>query len=258
MPKCLMLAKWFGLSDPQMEEQVNDRISFRRFVGLRGDEQAPDETTMVTFRDRLRAARLFERLFETMNTHLEQLGLFVREGSIVDASIIEQSRPRKNDHGTISRDAEASYTKKSGQIRHGYKLHTAVDAGSGLISKLAFTTAKAHDSTQIDALTEEEEAAVIADSAYADQARRRRLQERGVMDGLAYKRVRGQGRLRPWQERFNRVVAALRGPGEMPFAWLKRLQGFVRVRYRGLQRNRDDALMHALAFNARRSLSLSG
>jgi IS5 family transposase len=256
MLKCLMLCKWFNLSDPGMEEQVNDRISFRRFVGLQAQEAAPDETTMVYFRERLREASLFEMLFERMNGHLTKQGLLVREGTIVDATIIAQSTGRQREDGTSTRDPEASYTKKGGQVHHGYKLHTAVDVQSGLLADLRFTTAKMHDSTQIDQLTEEETVAVIADSAYADRARRQRLKQRGVMDGIMYKRVRGQAKLHPWQERFNRVVAKLRGPGELPNAWLKRFQGFVAVRYRGLQRNRDDAICHALAFNCRRMLCL--
>lgn len=256
MLKCLMLSKWFGLSDPQLEEQVNDRISFRRFVGLTADDQAPDETTMVTFRNRLRQAGMFEQMFSCLQRHLDEQGLIVHEGTIVDASIIQQSRGHKRDDGTSTRDPEASYTKQHGQVHHGYKLHTAVDLHSGLIKKLAFTTAKVHDSRTIDELTADEEHAVIADSAYGDRDRRRRLQARGVMDGIAYKRKRGQPTLYPWQQRINRAVAKLRGRGELPFAWLKRFQGFARVRYRGLHRNADDAFCHALAFNCRRMLSL--
>jgi IS5 family transposase len=256
MLKCLMLSKWFNLSDPQLEEQVNDRISFRRFVGLSAEDRAPDETSMVQFRARLREAGMFERLFNRLQRHLQEQGLIVRQGTIVDATIIEQSRGRKRDDGTSTRDPEASYTKHHDQIHHGYKLHAAVELDSGLIRRLSFTTAKVHDSQAIDALIEDETHAVIADSAYHDAARRRRLLRRGVMDGIIYKRKRGQAKLHRWQERINRAVAKLRGRGELPFAWLKRFQGFVRVRYRGLQRNADDAFCHAMAFNCRRMLSL--
>ncbi|MGH3954168.1 MAG: IS5 family transposase [Mycobacterium sp.] len=257
MLKCLMLCKWFGLSDPQLEEQVNDRISFSRFVGLRAREAAPDETTMVNFRGRLREAGMFEELFNRLRRHLDEQGLIVREGTVVDATIIEQSRGRRREDGTSTRDPEASYTKKGGQIHHGYKLHTAVDLASGLIRTLSFTTAKVHDSRAIDHLMADEAHAVIADSAYDDADRRRRLQARGVLDGIMYKRRRGQAKLHPWQQRINRAVAKLRGRGELPFAWLKRFQGLARVRYHGLQRNADDAYCHALAFNCRRMLSVT-
>src|SRR5271170_7583921 len=94
MIKILMLQKWFNLSDPQAEEQLNDRVSFRRFVGLRGEAAAPDETTIVKFRRRLREANLDARLFDIVKRSINQRGLLLKEGTLVDALIIQASTGR--------------------------------------------------------------------------------------------------------------------------------------------------------------------
>lgn len=127
MIKCLMLAKWFKLSDPQLEEQLKDRISFRRFVGLSFTDATPDETTFVRFRNRLREARLHDHIFDAVVRYIEGQGLLVREGTLVDATITDQSRGRGRDDGTRTRDPDASFTKKHGETRHGYKGHIAAD-----------------------------------------------------------------------------------------------------------------------------------
>ena len=95
MLKCMMLAKWFNLSDPQLEEQLKDRISFRKFVGLSFDDTTPDETTFFGFRKRLREAELDGYLFQSVVKHLESQGFLVREGTMVDATIIEQAKGKQ-------------------------------------------------------------------------------------------------------------------------------------------------------------------
>lgn len=258
MLKCLLLAKWFNLSDPQLEECLQDRLSFRRFVGLSLTDRTPDETTFVVFRRRLREAKLHDTLFDTVLDHIESQGLLVKEGTLVDATIIEQSRGRKREDGTSTRDEEASFTSKHGRKHHGYKGHIAADQ-SGIVIRYAFSTAKDHDSRYIDELTEHEPAggAVIADSAYSDQQRRRRLRKRGVIDGIVYKRVRGQEKLHDWQERWNRLVGKLRAKVEHPLGMMKQQFGYRRVRYRGLQRNAFDFCITLIAANVKRSLSLA-
>jgi len=257
MLKCLMLQRWFNLSDPQLEEQLRDRISFRRFVGLALEDATPDETTFVRFRARLRESGLEQKVFENVLDQLGGRGLLVKEGTIVDATVIEQSRGSKGGDGSSTRDPDASYTRKHGRVYHGYKAHVASDRG-GLITRCAMTTAKTHDSRAIDELVEGERVAVFADSAYDDRERRRRLRDRGVIDAIVYKRRRGQAKLRDWQLRWNRLVTPVRATGERVFAVLKRHMGWRRARYRGLDRNRSDLLLTAAAYNLKWSLSLSG
>jgi transposase, IS5 family len=136
-------------------------------------------------------------------------------------------------------------------------MHTATDAGSGLITAVVTSTASHHDSRHIDELVEAvgEGRAVFADSAYSDAERRRRLEKRGVLPAIIYKRVKGQKKLYPWQKKFNRLVSQVRAVGEHPYAWMKRLMNFARCRYRGLRRNGFDFTMTAAAYNVRKAVS---
>jgi len=255
MLKALMLAKWFNLSDPGLEDAIKDRISFRRFVGLSFDDATPDETSFVVFRRRLREAGLHDTIFAAVVEHIEGQGLLVKAGTMVDATIIEQSRGRTRADGTSTRDSDASFTKKHGKTHHGYKGHVAVDF-SKIVTGYRFTTASEHDSRRIDELVKDERHAVIADSAYASEARRAALRGRGVIDGIIYKRQRGQAELRPWQERWNTAVSRLRARVEHPLGMLKQQLGYRRARYRGRDRNEFDFALTLAACNLKRSLSL--
>jgi IS5 family transposase len=254
--KCLMLQKWFGLSDPQLEEQLRDRISFRRFVGLGLSEPTPDETSLVVFRRRLREAGHERTLFEAVNRHLQSLGLILQAGTLVDATIIEAPRGRSRADGTSTRDAEASFTKKSDRTYHGYKGHIATDR-RGVVKDFRFTTARVHDSRCIDELIRKEKTLVVADSAYMDQKREERLRRRGVCFGVVKRRVRGQAELPRHQQLLNRAWATIRAIVEHPFAWMRNM-GYRKVRYRGLERNALDFALHAAAYNLKRSFSLRG
>lgn len=255
MLKCLMLAKWFGLSDPQLEENLRDRLSFRRFVGLSLLDRTPDETSFVQFRKRLRAAELDRRLFDDTLAHLRDLGLLVKEGSIVDATIIEQARGSKRDDGTSTRDPEASFTKKNGETYHGYKGHINADR-SALVTDYRFSDAARHDSNFIDELTESETTMVAADTAYRSAEREQRLRARGVTCAIAFKRTKGQKELPPLLKKLNRMIARVRAVVEHPFAWMKQM-GHRRVRYRGRRRNELDFALMLVAYNWKRSLSLT-
>jgi len=254
--KCLMLQKWFGLSDPQLEEQLRDRISFRRFVGLGLSEPTPDETSLVVFRRRLREAGHARTLFDAVNRHLEKLGVILHTGTLVDASIQEAPRGRTREDGTSTRDPEASFTRKNDRTYHGYKSHIATDR-RGVVKDFCFTTAKVHDSRCLDQLIRTEKRLVVADSAYMDQQREERLRRRGVCFGVVKRRVRGQAELPRWQQLWNRAWSSLRAVVEHPFAWMRNM-GYRRVRYRGLARNALDFGLLAAAYNLKRSFSLRG
>jgi len=254
MIKCMMLQKWFNLSDPMLEEMLLDRLSFRRFVGLTMDDKTPDETTFVIFRKRLRKHGHSATLFDTTVKILKQRGLILEEGTCVDATIIETSRGQKRDDGTHTRDKTASYTKKHGRIHHGFKAHIATDT-NGIIKDYRFDTAKVHDSQHIDGLTADEQHSVFADSAYMSEDRKKTLESRGVFCGIIQRRVRGQKELTTEQKWHNRLVAGFRAVVEHPFAWMKNT-GYRRARYRGLCRNGMDFALHAVAYNFKRSFSL--
>lgn len=251
MLKCLLLAKWYNLSDPGLEEQLRDRLSFRRFVGLTLEEGTPDETCFVNFRKRLREAGHASSLFEAALAQLAQKGLLLKEGAIVDAPM-----GRKKADGAHTRDPAASYTKNHGTPRHGYKAHIATTTNA-LISDYLFDTAKVHDSRHIDQLTRDETRAVYADSAYGSKERLKDHQKRGLMSQICQKRVRGQKELTPEQRAHNRGCSVVRAKVEHPRAWMVKM-GYTAVRYRGLARNAFDFAMMAIAYNFKRSFSLLG
>lgn len=132
--KLLLLQQWYGLSDPGLEEAVDDRLSFRRFAGLPLDESVPDHSTIWRFRQELAAHGLGEALFEEINRQLDARGLIVRQGTLIDATLLQASvKPPSVKEGTVSKhDAEAGWTKKNGKSHFGYKAHVAVDGRRGL------------------------------------------------------------------------------------------------------------------------------
>jgi len=255
MLKVTLLQRWFGLSDPAMQEAIDDRLSFRRFLGLGLQDPGVDHATIALFRQRLHGAGLAATLFDQANRHLLSRGLIVKQGTAVDATILEAPRGRVRDDGTPTRDPSASFTKKHGKAYHGYKAHIATDV-NGMVTDYVMDTAKVHDSNRMDQLTEGEDQAVYADSAYMDQQRKARLESKGVFCGVIERRVRGRAQLAAAQKKHNRVCAKVRAIVEMPFAWRKRTEG-GRVRYRGLSRNGTDWGLWSIAYNFRRSLSLS-
>jgi len=254
MVKCMMLQKWFNLSDPMLEEMLMDRLSFRRFVGLNVDDKTPDETTFVRFRKRLREHGYDRTLFERTLEILTRRGVVLEEGTCVDATIIEAPKGRKRPDGSNTRDTEADFTKKHGRSYHGYKAHIATDT-RGIIKDYRFTDAKVHDSRCIDELIADEQHSVWADSAYMDAERKQRLESKGVTCGIVQRRTRGQEELNVFSRVCNRLIARVRAVVEHPFAWMKNA-GYGAVRYVGLERNSQDFAIHAAAYNFKRSFSL--
>jgi len=255
MVKCMMLQKWFNLSDPMLEEMLDDRISFRRFVGLKMEQPSPDETTFVQFRKRLNAHCHIATLFEKTVAILKFRGVILEEGSCVDATIIEAPRGRTAKDGISStKDKAAGYTKKHGCIYHGYKGHIVTDC-NGMIKDYRYDTASTHDSNHIDDMVDNEKHSVWADSAYMDKDRKSKLQQRGVFCGIIERRVRGQKSLTRLQKWHNRLVSGIRAVVEHPFAWMKNT-GYGRTRYRGMRRNALDFGLHVIAYNWKRSFSL--
>jgi IS5 family transposase len=255
MVKCVMLQKWFGLSDPQLEETLRDRLSFRRFVGLSLGDATPDETTFVIFRKRLREAGHASTLFETTLQCLRDKNLLLKEGTLVDATIIEAPLGKKRADGTSTRDPAATKTFKHGRTYHGFKAHVATDK-RGVIKDYVFDTASSSDHDHADHLMKDETEAVYADSGYMSKKRKEALEARNVFCGIAYRRVRGQKELTTEQKAHNRLIAGVRAFVEHPFAWLRKMN-FWRARYRGLTRNALDFALRAIAYNWKRSLSLT-
>jgi IS5 family transposase len=255
MLRCLLLAKWFGLSDPQLEDMLQDRLSFRRFVGLALTDNVPDETSFVVFRNRLREHGVHDRLFALLREHLDARGLLVKEGTIVDATIIPASRGRARPDGTKTADPDAAGTRKHGVPHFGYKAHVAADS-SRLATGYRVSNAREHEGVHLDELVRGERHAVYADAMHDGAPRRAALSARGVGAWICYQRRRGQARLPAQRAIFNHLVSRVRARVEHVFAELKQRLGYRRVRYRGLERNSADICMTLIALNIRRTLSL--
>jgi IS5 family transposase len=257
--RALLLAQWYTLSDPELEEALADRVSFRRFVGLSLSEDVPDETTLCRFRGDLQRSELAERLFGEINRQLEGRGLIVKTGTLIDASVVQAAvRTPAERQQPSPHDPDARWVSHGkGRSRFGYKMHVAVDQGSGLIRKAVLTPASTHDSKPADELVMGDEKAVYADRAYDKRARRKALRKHGIRDRLMHKGQRNKP-ISPWQKIRNRLIAAIRVNVERTFGTLKRSYGYQRVRYKGLLRNAAHLQLLCIAFNLKRACALHG
>ena len=155
----------FGLSDEGIEDAIYDSQAIRAFVGIDlARESAPDATTLLKFRRLLEEHGLTRRIFERITCHLAEKGLLMREGTIVDATLIAAPPSTKNrDKG---RDPEMHQARKGKQWYFGMKAHIGVDAESGLVHSVLGTAANVSDVSQAHALLDGDETQVVGDAAY--------------------------------------------------------------------------------------------
>ena len=229
------LQHWFNLSDPAVEEALYDSRAMRRFVGIDlGSEPAPDETTVCKFRHLLETHNLGDQLFVLINAYLQENGLKVSTGTIVDATIIDAPSSTKNKDG--ERDPEMHQTRKGNQWYFGMKAHIGVDSQTKLIHSVAATAANVHDSQLLGDLLHGEETRVWGDSAYTGQGEVMREHAPKAQDFTHQKGFRNRP-LSDEDAARNRTKSRVRAKVEHPFLVLKRIFGFNKVRYRGLDKN---------------------
>lgn len=229
------LQHWFNLSDPAVEEALYDSRAMRRFVGIDlGREPAPDETTVCNFRHLLEAHNLGDQLFALINEYLQDNGLKVNTGTIVDATIIDAPSSTKNKDK--ARDPEMHQTRKGNQWYFGMKGHIGVDSQSKLIHSVAATAANVHDSQLLGDLLHGDETRVWGDSAYMGQGDEIRKHAPGAKDFTNQKGCRNRP-LSDDEKARNKTKSKVRAKVEHPFLILKRVFGFNKVRYRGLDKN---------------------
>jgi IS5 family transposase len=250
MFKVLLLQQWYKLSDPQTEEALADRISFRQFVRLGLDEPVPDHSTIWRFRQQV-GDRL-ESILAALNAQFEANGLIVKQGSLMDASFVKAVSGKRD----VDPDAGRYGHTKDGNIT-GYKAHVGVDQDSGLVRRLVVTPANVNDTVVADDLVAGDERAVYADKAYDTRKRRRTLRGRGMFVGIMY-RPSSHHALHRNQTAFNKTVAKTRAPVERIFAILKQHYGLRRTRYRGLGRTTTHIYMAVMAMNLKRARLLAG
>lgn len=242
------LQQWFNLSDPAMEEALYDTALFREFAGLdMGEDNLPDESTILRFRHLLETHNLSLQILATVNATLTAKGLLLKSGTVVDATLIAAPSSTKNSSG--ERDPEMHQTKKGNQWHFGMKAHIGVDADSGLVHTVVGTAANVNDVTQAAALVHGEEENVFADAGYQGVAKREEVQHIEAHWHVAMRpgKRKALDKATPMGavlDKLEHVKASIRAKVEHPFRVIKRQFGHVKVRYRGLAKN--TAQLHTL------------
>lgn len=238
---CMQL--FYNLSDPAMEDALYEIESMRRFAGLRLVDRLPDETTILNFRHFLERHDLGKELFKEVNQHLEKNGLMLREGSIVDATIIAAPSSTKNKAG--KRDPQMHQTRKGNQWHFGMKMHIGVDDTLGLIHSIDTTAANVHDIVASGNLLHGGETRVFGDAGYRGIHKREEHKDRPGVDWFIARRPGERPTLDANKARAEKIKASIRAKVEHPFRYIKRVFGYDKVRYRGLSKNSNR--LHLLA-----------
>lgn len=235
MLRMYFIQHWFNLADQACEEALLDSTALRRFVGIDlGRERVPDGTTLLKFRRLLEQHKLGEQLFATVGQVLQQRGMKVGTGTIVDATIIAAPSSTKN--ADKARDPEMHQTRKGQQWYFGMKMHIGVDSRTGLAHSAVVTAANVHDKHPLPQLLHGDEQRVYGDSAYASQKALIGTKAPQAKD-FTNERVRRNGQIDEARRAKNHNKSKVRARVEHVFAVVKRLWGFTKVRYRGLAKN---------------------
>ena len=237
-----LMQQWYDLSDPAMEDALIEVATMRRFAGIALiTDRIPDETTILAFRHLLEENDLGEQIFEAVKAHLKANGMAMKQGTIIDATIIAAPSSTKNEKR--ERDPEMHQTKKGNQWYYGMKVHVGVDSENGLIHSVETTPANVHDLTPAAELLHGEETVVYADAGYQGIEKRPEMQGRGI--GFRVAMRPGKRRVLPdtpeghVDELIETAKAHIRAKVEHPFRVIKRQFGFQKTRLRGMLKNRS-------------------
>jgi IS5 family transposase len=240
MFKILILQKWYGLSDLEVERQMADRISFMAFLGF--PDPLPDSRTIWLFKQRIAETKKDELIWSELQRQLDAMGLQVKHGTMQDATFIEadpgsSKEPRGNEAKT-RRSRDGSWAKKGDESHFGYKLHQKTDLDYSLIRQIETTTASVHDS-QVDLSVKDE--IVLRDRGYFGS------RAKGI--DFTMKRRTTETSLNDLDKHRNRLISRLRSPGERPHAVIKRVFGAGRVLVTTARRVHVELMVTAFAYN---------
>jgi len=251
--RALVLQSLYGLSERELEDALNDRLSFKRFAGMSLEDAAPDHTVLNRFRNRLIEDKLIEKLFAELDRQLENAGLILKRGTMLDATLIESISAPPSPHKP-SHDPDARITSRQGKsgFTFGYKAHVGVDEGSWIIRSVITTPANINDTTPADGLIRGDERVVWGDAAYHTHARERALKAGGIKPRLMRRPNKHHPKLPARLARYNRLIGRRRAAVETTFATFKRRMGLTCIRYIGLAKASGQILLAAMAFNMRR------
>lgn len=274
-----LMRVWYGLSDGEIEEQVNDRLSFCRFAGLGMDDAVPDSTTLCRFRNALVKSEVYDRLLSEVNRQLASRHVMVTTGVIVDASVTDSPRrprgqkeyevveDRHEDEGADTANArlvekprpgvdmEARWVKKAGKCHFGYKRHTVVNQ-DGLVIAEETTPANESDikhlATPLGKAGLMQGTPVMADKGYDSSGNREVLSRMKLKSRIMHKAQKNR-RLTERERAVNRAVSKVRYAVERTFGSMHRWFGAGVARYVGLARTHAQHIMEAIAYNLYRT-----
>ncbi len=241
MLRIYFLSQWYGLADEALEDAIYDSQAMRNFAGIDlSRESVPDATTLLHFRHLLERFELTRAIFEQIGEHLQIRQSSLREGTIIDATIIAAPSSTKNRSG--ARDPAMHQTRKGNQWYFGMKAHVGVDAQRGLVHHVVGSAANVSDISQTRSLLHGREKRVHGDAAYLGADKRAENQDLADTEWLlAAKRSKlkampeglHKDALKEWERR----KAQVRSLVEHPFHVIKNLFKYRKVRYRGLEKN---------------------
>jgi IS5 family transposase len=255
MFKVLVLQRYYNLSDEQTEYQINDRLSFQKFLGLTLSDGVPDQKTIWLFRETLTHHGRVKKLFRRFERHLKEAGLMGHEGKIIDASFVDVPRQRnsreeneeiksgkvpesfkENENQLEQKDVEARWAKKGEEVHYGYKDHVKADKTSKLIEDYEVTDASVHDSQAVEDLVEKNDGTLYGDSAYTGEAIETILEDCGVEGKICEKGYRGHP-LTERQKKRNRKKSKIRARVEHIFGFMTNtMKDGLKMRWIGMRR----------------------
>jgi len=256
MFKILLLQRYYGLGDKQVEYQILDRTSFKNFLGLETGDKVPDEKTIWAFRENITKTGLVEEIFAQFIKYLESKGLILNEGQLVDASFTVAPRQRNtreenekikagggnelwNDtpHKKRHKDIDARWTKKNGEKFYGYKNHAKVDRKSKFIKDYAVTDASVHDSQALEELLDDSDKGqdLHADSAYTGEEQEKTIAKYEMNNQVNEKGYRNKP-LTEEQKESNRRKSKIRARVEHVFGFMEQSMNGLFLRSVGIAR----------------------
>lgn len=256
MLRMYLLSNWFTLSDEGVEDAIYDSYAFRKFMNIDflGDEQVPDATTLCKFRKLLNEAGITKLFFDSMKSFLDRHGKLMHGGTIVDATIIDAPSSTKN--ANQQRDPEMHQVKKGNQWYFGERLHAGVDAGTGYIHSVEVTAANVGERDVVPQLIREDDEVVYGDAGYTGLLKRPEIKADSHLFRIDYRtNLKNTHRCKStvsgidWDRFMEYQKSRVRSKVEYAFLVIKRIFGYRKVRYRGLQKNRTHAYMLCACVN---------
>ena len=249
MFKIAILQQIYNLSDDACEYQINDRISFQRFLGLSIDSTIPDAKTIWAFKEKMSKAEKGKEVFEVFAKQLKMAGVITHKGSIVDASFVEVPRQHKED----KQDKDASWTKKRDEYHYGYKNNVKVDADSKLISKYSVCPANVADNKAIPALVDKDDEKLYGDKAYVGKNIESAIKE--INPRIKIRILKKAFRNRPLSEKdkkLNTLKSKIRSKVEHVFGQMKQSMNGLEIRCKGISRATTSVMLKNLTYNLKR------